>query len=725
MKVSLIYNKKQADLSDVINIFGPQTREHYNPKTVERVASALEKGGHNVRVIEGNINVADSLRSYMPRVIAGERPGMVFNMAYGIQGYSRYTHIPAVLEMLGVPYVGSGPQEHAVALDKVMSKIIFRQHELSTPDFKVFSSPDEGLNDLKFPLIVKPKMEAVSMGLAVVNTEDELREAVLQTIETYQQQALVEEFIPGREFAVGLLGNGQDLEVLPIVEIYLGGDPDAIQTVDDKMKHPPQKICPPDIPPSVSDEMKRLARETFYALSLRDFARVDIRMDRDDNIYLLEVNSMASLGLTGSYVHAAKAAGYTFDGLVNRMLEVAAVRYFGEAPHKAPDDEEQSETKKQPLRVRLRRYLRGNASTIDEYIHRLVETNSFVHNVEGVNQLGEWIAGRLEYLGFNRKVFPQVEVGNILYFTNHPENINDILLLGHLDTYYGSDDYVTFREDRGHFYGPGVTESKGGLAVMLAAIHALRYSRRLKRIRCGVLLTTDDSIGGSFSKEIISDLAGKSGIVIGLKYGDLDGGVVTSCSGRKNFQIEMTNIKGGRQTKPVDVISTMCRKVTAWQKLIDEEQGISVRTNSVEGRSVSGLTPDYARAALFFQFRNEEQGEEVERKLREITHKGLSSRIRVRISRTAHRPPIVEDEGRSHLFNLVNRLASSLEINTQPVFRLNTSNLCYVPSDVPCLEGLGPVGLDVRTPNENILRDSLVERAALLALLINRSAKET
>ena len=235
MKVSVIFNKREAGVTDVINIFGPQTKEKYNPKTVELVTQALEKNGHNVKKIEGNINVAESLRDFMPRVMAGERPGMVFNMAYGIQGQSRYTHIPAMLEMLGVPYVGSGPQAHAVALDKIMSKVLFEQYKIPTPKFWFFSSPDEKMDDVEYPVIVKPKMEAVSMGLRVVDNEKELRDAVAYIIQEYQQQALVEAFVAGCEFAVGLLGNGPDQEVLPIVEMDFKGDPNAIQTIDDKM----------------------------------------------------------------------------------------------------------------------------------------------------------------------------------------------------------------------------------------------------------------------------------------------------------------------------------------------------------------------------------------------------------------------------------------------------------------------------------------------------------
>ena len=102
MKVAIIFNK---DRTGVINQFGMQNKEKYNPKTVRRIADALEQGGHNVRIIDGNMKVIESLHEFMPRVIEGERMGMVFNLAYGIQGESRYTHVPAMLEMIGIPYV--------------------------------------------------------------------------------------------------------------------------------------------------------------------------------------------------------------------------------------------------------------------------------------------------------------------------------------------------------------------------------------------------------------------------------------------------------------------------------------------------------------------------------------------------------------------------------------------------------------------------------------------
>ena len=307
MRVAVIYNKKE-DTEGVINVFGMQNQESYNPKTVELVASALEKGGHNVRIIDGNINVIEQLQSFMPRVVQGEQPGMVFNMAYGIQGVSRYTHIPSLLEMLGIPYVGSSPSGHGIALDKVTTKVMIQAAGLPTAPYWVFYNIDQIPEDLPFPVITKPKMEAVSLGIQVIHDIQTLKIAIATLVDKFKQPVLVEQFVPGREFAVGLLGNG-DPEVLPIVEVDLEGDPNAIQSLDDKLKKPRGKICPAQIDEKLAEEMHRLTKETFNVLGIYDFCRVDFRMDTQGKLYILELNSMASLGKTGSYVLPPQSRG--------------------------------------------------------------------------------------------------------------------------------------------------------------------------------------------------------------------------------------------------------------------------------------------------------------------------------------------------------------------------------------------------------------------------------
>jgi D-alanine-D-alanine ligase len=359
-----------------------QNQESYDPKTVERVASALEKGGHNVRIIDGNINVIEQLHVFMPRVVQGEQSGMVFNMAYGLQGVSRYTHIPSLLEMLGIPYVGSSPAGHGIALDKVTTKVMIQAAGLPTSPYWVFYDANQIPDDLPYPVITKPKMEAVSLGIEVVHNKADLENLIAKLVKEFHQPILVEQFIPGREFAIGLLGN-KDPEIFPLLEIDLAGDPNAIQSLEDKLKKPKSKICPSIIDENLANELRRLTKEAAKVLGIYDFCRVDYRLDNEGNLYILELNSMASLVVTGSYVQAAKVAGYTFEAMVNRMLDVAVERYFGgQQMDQVVVHESESKSKKDPLRVRLRSYLRGNLGTIEDDLSNMVEINSFVENIE-------------------------------------------------------------------------------------------------------------------------------------------------------------------------------------------------------------------------------------------------------------------------------------------------------------------------------------------------------
>ena len=150
--------------------------------------------------------------------------GLVFNMAYGIQGECRYTHVPAMLEMAGVPYTGSCPLGHALALDKVIAKIQMQAAGIPTPAFKVMGRPDDDVSGLRFPLVVKPRHESTSYGLQLVDDQCQLGDAVAAIVAQYRQDALVEEYIDGREVCIGLLGNGE-VECLPAVELDFGGRP--------------------------------------------------------------------------------------------------------------------------------------------------------------------------------------------------------------------------------------------------------------------------------------------------------------------------------------------------------------------------------------------------------------------------------------------------------------------------------------------------------------------
>ncbi len=718
MKVAVIFNKEEIKDSDVIYRFGMPTKERYKPRTIEMVASALERGGHNVRIFEGNKFIIDDLQNFMPRVVSGERLGMIFNMAYGIQGQSRYTHIPAMLEMLGLPYVGSGPAAHALALDKVLSKIIFSRYHLPTPDYWVFSTGDSDFSCVKFPAIVKPKMEAISFGIKRVTNELELKEAVSFIISEFQQQALVEAFIPGREFAIGLLGNGSSLETLPIVEIDLDNDPNAIQTLEEKMARPRRKICPAPVSSKISEQLCQLARDAFNSLGLHDFARVDFRMDKENNIYILEINSMASLNPTGSFVYAGEIAGLSFDQLVIRMLDTAALRYFGREILKENDISVPQNGKSEQLDTRVRGFLRGHLATAVDYIDHMVSTNSYVHNIEGVNTLGKWISDRFKQLGFQRQLFPQTEIGNILYFTNHERGKNDFLMCVHLDTEYDYRRFVPFREDRGKLYGSGIAKSKGGIAVILLALQALRFTRLLKKIKCGVLFTTDYFLNSRYSQNISHELMKESGHIIGMRHSDLHGLLGTSCMGMQKYIIEMSNFKNHRTNQNTDLIAELTLKINDWKKLAGQKQGIIIITDTIQANQYISTLPDYATVQITTYFINKKHGEWIDQQVKKIARKGSRDRLQIRVQTLGGRAPVINSPANQVFYTEIQKIAQQIEITIDAVHFDTTSDIAFAGDEVPAIEGLGPLGNNCGSPDEFIIRDSLIDRAALLAMIL-------
>jgi D-alanine-D-alanine ligase len=334
VKVALVRNRDSA----VLNKFGQACPEVYGEKTIEAVAEGLRAHGHELAVLEGDTTLFAALGKFMPPGPALEPSGMVFNMAYGVQGDSRYTHVPGMLEMAGVPYTGSSPFGHALALDKVVTKKLMMDAGIPTPKYAVTRRGATDCNGLSFPLVVKPIHESTSFGLALVHDREELDRAVENIVTKYEQPALVEEYIDGRELCCALLGN-EEMEFLPLVEQDFRGRARRIMTWEDKFHKvvdEPSKICPAPVDEGLARRIREISLATFRACHLKDYARVDIRLDAAGSPYVLEINSMASLGANGSYMLAAQTAGYSFATLVNRIVDVTHLRYFGvPAPREA------------------------------------------------------------------------------------------------------------------------------------------------------------------------------------------------------------------------------------------------------------------------------------------------------------------------------------------------------------------------------------------------------
>lgn len=332
MHVAVVYNK---DRKGTINVFGMQNKEWYPDETIQRVDQALEAGGHTVELIPADRFLLTKLNKFLPKLSKRRPNGIVLNLALGVQGKCRYTHVPSILELAGIPYTGSNPMGHSLAQDKVVAKQIFMASNLPTPNYRVYMSPELDAPYLKYPVIVKPRGEAASFGLKIVHDDESLRAAILELFEEYKQPALAEEFIDGREINVSVLGN-QPSQALPVLELVLSEECQGIYSHDAKFKRAPGKkvemVCPAELPPETAAYLQKLAVRAFDVLNIYDFGRVDFRLDEYNQPHILEMNSMASINPGSSFVKAAMKAGFSYNQLINRIIDVAIERYSKEAP---------------------------------------------------------------------------------------------------------------------------------------------------------------------------------------------------------------------------------------------------------------------------------------------------------------------------------------------------------------------------------------------------------
>ena len=325
LRVGFTYNVKRV--KPALDGTRDEEAEYDAPATIQAVREAIAAAGHEVIDLEATAD--------LPALIESTRPDLVFNMAEGIKGRNRESQVPALLELLDIPYSGSDPAALNIALDKALAKKIVRQHGILTPNFFTMNTGKERLpRDLRFPLIVKPVAEGSSKGVhatSVVENEGELREAAHKMIAKYDQPALVEDYIGGREFTVGMLGERRP-KVLPLMEVVFLDESENRPVYSFEFKQDWSSKIRYDVParlePAQLKALERAARECFIALGCRDVARVDFRMDEQGKIYFLECNPLP--GLTPGWsdlVLIAKAAGIEYDALIAEILSGAIRRY--------------------------------------------------------------------------------------------------------------------------------------------------------------------------------------------------------------------------------------------------------------------------------------------------------------------------------------------------------------------------------------------------------------
>ena len=304
-------------------------------ETINALKEALEVF-HDVKLIEADENAFQKFRE--------ERPDIVFNIAEGFKGQSRESQIPSMLEMLGIPYTGSDALTLGICLDKTRAKEILTYHNIPNAKFITVDRFQPISNHaFEFPLMVKPSLEGSSKGIfssSLVRNYDELNAEIKRVMEEYDQPAIVEEYLPGREFTIALLGNGQGTKTLPMIEIKFEDFPEGVEhlysyeakwILDTKERAFDVFECPASIEKKLEKKIKDTVLKTYNVLRCKDWSRIDIRLDKNGIPNIIEINPLPGImpnpTENSSFPKAARAAGLDYNEMIQNVLYEACIRY--------------------------------------------------------------------------------------------------------------------------------------------------------------------------------------------------------------------------------------------------------------------------------------------------------------------------------------------------------------------------------------------------------------
>ena len=708
MKIAVVYNRESKK---VINLFGVPNREKYGVKAIKRITDGLKSGGHQVIAFEGDKDLIDNLENFMPQVLKGERPGLVFNLSYGIQGQARYTHVPSILEMVGIPYVGSGPLAHSLALDKVVAKMIFKQNGLPTPDFAVLKNRDFPLPDLEFPLIVKPKNEAVSFGLTIVNDEKELREAADVIFDKFDQDVLAERYVEGREINVGILGNNPPEAFLP-AELIFGEDGPAIYTYQDKTHKSGREInvqCPADLSEELSKKAQDIAIEAFNSLGCFDCARIDMRLDENENIFILEINSLPSLGEHGSYVAAANAMGMDFTALVNRLVDVASARYFGtpSPPHIT--------TRTTDPATKIFSYITQHRDEMETRLKSWCELASRSSDLVGKQLLIKNLDKRLQRILMQD--VPELTDGkNVWSWETKKGFQGGTLIVNQVDVPFESHaQYQGFRKDPEWIFGGGIGCVAAPLTVLEFTLRSLRSIRKLRSLPLGVLCYGDEGMDCRYSTSTIQKAIENASEVIVLRPGNVGGNAMRERRGQRKYilAVEGKPFRLGKATRYPEVLRVTMQKIEDISRLSSRKHRIAVSMVDIKANSFPMLLPHQIRITLLTSFPTKKAGDELEEQMNSILE--TFKKIKWSLELISDRPPMKTRKTKNPLLDSLANVANQWEIPFGLDSSVWPSVGGLVKPGTPVICGMGPAVKNMYTSRESVERISIIQRTLLLS----------
>lgn len=311
LRVALIFNSKRT--SD------PAEAEYDNPETIKAIENALTAERIQIIPLEADEFIMETLRD--------STFDFAFNIAEGKNGRGREAQIPAILEMLGIPYSGSDPTTLCLSMDKALCKNYLNSYDILSPRSIALDDDLSHTKKLNFPILLKPNAEGSSKGIldaCLIKSFDELKAATSSKSSILAENIIAEEYIDGREFTVGILGNGDNVKVFEPMEIvFKHADTNPIYSYEVKQDYKKfvQYDCPSSMSTEKTNELKALAEKIYRILACRDFARIDFRFDKEENFRFIEINPLPGLAPNYSdFPMLANFCGYSYNDLVRSVF---------------------------------------------------------------------------------------------------------------------------------------------------------------------------------------------------------------------------------------------------------------------------------------------------------------------------------------------------------------------------------------------------------------------
>jgi D-alanine-D-alanine ligase len=301
-----------------------ETAEFDLPDTIEAIEKAIIDNGYFADRI-GNI------KALTRRLASGERWDLVFNIAEGLSGFGREAQVPALLEAFNIPYTFSDPLGQALTLHKGMTKHIINDLDIPTPAFAIIKNEEDVIDvNLPFPLFAKPVAEGTGKGitaLSKIDTRQQLQQVCKNLLHSFRQPVLVETYLPGREFTVGILGTGKDARAIGALEVILKPDAEKNAYSYENKEHYDRLVQYV----LVNDDEARAAMDislrAWRGLDLRDAGRIDLRSDSRGIPHFMEVNSLAGLNpIRSDLPILCNQIGMTYHELIGSIIDSALRR---------------------------------------------------------------------------------------------------------------------------------------------------------------------------------------------------------------------------------------------------------------------------------------------------------------------------------------------------------------------------------------------------------------